>query len=129
MFARNPFIDDGAHVLAGRQTPLFPTGYASLQIGGLDPSRAQRRCRALTILTAMTAIGHDRTTERQFFQPMVHVSGQTMKRANDQSIVGIEVVLPTNVYQQRRRGDAEIRIEIGRRNREKIFVHVPSPLR
>src|SRR5262249_27862303 len=89
----------------------------------LDAGGAQRRRYALADVTTMAAIGHHSAADGQLPRPPVDFFRSMTERANDLPIIGVEGVLTTNVDQHRRRGSAEMRVELSCGYRKKSSVH------
>src|SRR6266446_1627011 len=124
MFARDPFVIRPAAELPSRgQFHFLPRGNTSFEICGLDASSAQCRRYALADIATMAAIGDDCTAGRQFPRPVVDFSWSMMDRADDLPIICLESVLTANIDQYRRRGGAQMRVELSCGYRKKSPVH------
>src|SRR5579883_957766 len=126
--ARHPSVDRIRPAQPGRQPSLHPAGNALVEVETAAPRAAQRRGRILADTLTLRAIGNDCSAGRQGVQPLRIVLRIATHRADDEAIVGVEVVATANIDQNWREGRAQARIELIGRNRVKSFsVHAQSP--
>src|SRR5262249_43236282 len=127
MLARDPAGVDSASLLAGRKKTILPTRDSAFQVGGFDPAFAQVADHPLANFVTVTAVGNDRTIDRQFRDPPINRLWRTMDRPDDHFVIGTEGIRLANVDHQRRMGRPEAQIKVCRGYREDRSTHTHSP--
>src|SRR5579883_2696861 len=94
--ARHPSVDRIRPAQPGRQPSLHPAGNALVEVETAAPRAAQRRGRILADTLTLRAIGNDCSAGRQGVQPLRIVLRIATHRADDEAIVGVEVVATAN---------------------------------
>src|SRR5439155_13129485 len=129
MLSRDPLIVQCPHLFARRQTHLFPTCKAALEVRGLDSGATQACSNTLAEFASMHAVGHNRFARRQVLEPTLESLRRAMEGAHNQFIVVAVNILAPDIDHHRSRRGAETSVEFAGRNGMRVFVHAQSPWR